>query len=285
MNKAFRVIAYLGKIFISVLLVAALSACGFFVSMNASNLYVLVTDGFKARADYMLYGTRQAELEKYFTPYYLSVGDYIEGRKTYSQYTVYSYGEELQNTSLWAWPWQQEKVVYVNEALYSIYGEIDPAVMSREEATLAGKLNPPAKTGSRYKVTIRKTAGGWLIDTIERVGDFSYSPPTQQTVPAEILASLRPTATPVPSPTPAPSGVATPTPAPTQAPRDAFINTHNKVSSVNIRTGPGTSYQVLDALANNTPLLVYAEENGWYKVKAGSLEGYVSKNYVSFEDG
>ncbi len=50
---------------------------------------------------------------------------------------------------------------------------------------------------------------------------------------------------------------------------------------VNLRKGAGTSYEIVKVLTLNTKVTILEEKNGWYKVKSGSSEGYVSKDYVS----
>lgn len=52
-------------------------------------------------------------------------------------------------------------------------------------------------------------------------------------------------------------------------------------SSVNMRKGTGTSYNIIKVLSLNTQLTIIGEEGTWYKVKVGSTTGYVSKDYVS----
>lgn len=289
MNKAVKIIGYLSKRLLALLLVVALCVCGFFVSMNISNMYVLITDGFKARSDYIMYGTGEAELDKFFSAYYLSMGDYRDQRLVYKDYDITSYGQKVENSSLWTWPWQTTKVLYVNEAIYSIYGEISPAVMSRNDALLSGKLRPPAYTGTRYRVTLVSKDGAWKIDSVEPDGVFDYVPPISQSLAPDVLDALRPTPTPVPTQTPLPSGqtpAPTPVPTPTAALKKARVIAKNNVSQVNLREGPGTSYAVLAVLNVGDELSVLAEQNGWLKVKvtAGGKEGYVSASYVAFEE-
>ncbi len=51
--------------------------------------------------------------------------------------------------------------------------------------------------------------------------------------------------------------------------------------SVNLRKGPGTGSKVLKTLTLNTEVTITGEEGDWYKVKSGSIEGYILKEYVS----
>ena len=52
-------------------------------------------------------------------------------------------------------------------------------------------------------------------------------------------------------------------------------------SSVNMRKGAGTSYNIVKVLSLNTQLTITGEDGKWYQVKVGNTTGYVSKDYVS----
>ncbi len=52
-------------------------------------------------------------------------------------------------------------------------------------------------------------------------------------------------------------------------------------SGVNMRSGPGTSYSVLATLPKNTSVTLAGRSGGWYKVRYGSLTGYVSGDYIT----
>ncbi|WP_455543795.1 SH3 domain-containing protein, partial [Intestinibacter sp.] len=53
------------------------------------------------------------------------------------------------------------------------------------------------------------------------------------------------------------------------------------VSSLNMRSGPSTSYGVIATLSKNTQVEVISVENGWAKIKYNSKTGYVSNQYLS----
>lgn len=51
---------------------------------------------------------------------------------------------------------------------------------------------------------------------------------------------------------------------------------------VKLRTGPSTSYDKIAELDKGTELIIYALENGWYKVKTDTgAEGHISADFVS----
>ena len=51
--------------------------------------------------------------------------------------------------------------------------------------------------------------------------------------------------------------------------------------NVNFRKGPGTSHESMGTLKKGVNLTLIALENGWYKVKVGGEEGYISSKYVT----
>jgi len=52
-------------------------------------------------------------------------------------------------------------------------------------------------------------------------------------------------------------------------------------SGLNVRKGPGTSYAKIKTLSKGTEVTVYSTINGWSKIKANGVEGYVSSEYLS----
>ncbi|PEK99730.1 hypothetical protein CN601_22945 [Bacillus sp. AFS017336] len=61
------------------------------------------------------------------------------------------------------------------------------------------------------------------------------------------------------------------------------VSTGNYITtgSVNIRSGAGTSYQILGSVNKNQKLDVISSVSGWYKVKVNGLTGYISASYVA----
>ncbi|MGG5460729.1 SH3 domain-containing protein [Clostridium sp. B9] len=52
-------------------------------------------------------------------------------------------------------------------------------------------------------------------------------------------------------------------------------------SSLNVRSGPGSSYGVIGSLRNNDKVTITKEVNGWYEIKFNGKKGYVSKQYIT----
>ena len=53
------------------------------------------------------------------------------------------------------------------------------------------------------------------------------------------------------------------------------------VSSLNMRSGPSTSYSIIEVLTKDTQVEVISVEDGWAKIKYNSKTGYVSNQYLS----
>lgn len=51
-------------------------------------------------------------------------------------------------------------------------------------------------------------------------------------------------------------------------------------NSLNVRSGPGSSYESLGYLNKDTKVDILARENNWYKISANNLSGYVSASYI-----
>ena len=52
-------------------------------------------------------------------------------------------------------------------------------------------------------------------------------------------------------------------------------------AGLNLRKGPSTSYAVIKTLSKGTEVTVVSSSNGWSKVNAGGVSGYVSSDYLS----
>ncbi|MEE6450058.1 SH3 domain-containing protein [Gottfriedia acidiceleris] len=60
-----------------------------------------------------------------------------------------------------------------------------------------------------------------------------------------------------------------------------IISTYKSIGNgVHVRTGAGTSYQILGSVNKNQKLDVISLSNGWYKIKFNGSTGYISASYV-----
>ncbi|KQL38742.1 hypothetical protein AN960_12230 [Bacillus sp. FJAT-25509] len=59
------------------------------------------------------------------------------------------------------------------------------------------------------------------------------------------------------------------------------ISTYKSIGNgVHVRSGAGTSYQILGSVNKNQKLDVISSSNGWYKIKFNGSTGYISASYV-----
>ena len=50
---------------------------------------------------------------------------------------------------------------------------------------------------------------------------------------------------------------------------------------LNVRSGPGTKYDRVGSLKEGAVVTILESDNGWYKITAGSVSGYVSGEYIT----
>ncbi|MBR5801105.1 MAG: SH3 domain-containing protein [Lachnospiraceae bacterium] len=86
------------------------------------------------------------------------------------------------------------------------------------------------------------------------------------------------------TPEPTPEVTPEPTPEPVEVTAFDAPQVRYATSSLNIRKGPGTEYEVIGRLALAEEMQATGQaENGWYQLMVGEEPGYVSGDYVSEE--
>ena len=48
---------------------------------------------------------------------------------------------------------------------------------------------------------------------------------------------------------------------------------------VNVRSGPGTDYEIVGIIRNDQAATIIGEEDGWYNIESGNVEGYILAEY------
>ena len=88
-----------------------------------------------------------------------------------------------------------------------------------------------------------------------------------------------------PASTPAPTATPKNTPAAyTVEELEEYVDGYVLAATVNLRAGPGTSYEVLGEYERYDTLLVTGTCEEWYRVKLDGLRGYMLKEYVAMGD-
>lgn len=131
-----------------------------------------------------------------------------------------------------------------------------------------------------FAVLFQEVSKSQLIRTPTPAPTFT---PTPAAEPAGFLPTVEiPTATPteMPSPTPSPAPLPpTETPSPTPEPKPQVV----AGSTVNVRSGPGTNYPVIDALPPNVPLPITGRnaEGTWWQIQGPAGQtGWVAGSVV-----
>lgn len=70
--------------------------------------------------------------------------------------------------------------------------------------------------------------------------------------------------------------------APAEAPETGKVASGG--ASLNVRSGPGTSYSRIGSLRDGTQVELLEQEGGWYRIRSGALMGYVFAEYVLPEE-
>lgn len=155
-------------------IVCALLIIAFCLAMNTANIWVLISDGLDARAGVVLMGEGEEELTRYFRQEYLSQDPVLQvglsDASPYRDYEIRGYDHRVRMVSVWAWPWEDVARAEIIESVPAIDGTIRS---SRREAALAAggeeRLSPPKWSTARYRVTLVRSAGRWMISNLQLI--------------------------------------------------------------------------------------------------------------------
>ena len=155
-------------------IVCALLIIAFCLAMNTANIWVLISDGLDARAGVVLTGEGEEELTRYFRQEYLNQDPVLQvglgDASPYRDYEIRGYDHRVRMVSVWAWPWEDVARAEIVESVPAIDGTIRS---SRREAALAAggeeRLSPPKWSTARYRVTLVRSAGRWMISNLQLI--------------------------------------------------------------------------------------------------------------------
>ena len=158
--------------------VCALLIIAFCLAMNTANIWVLISDGLDARAGVVLTGKGEEELSLYFRQEFLSQDPVLQvglsDASPYRDYEIRGYDHRVRMISVWAWPWEDVARAEIIESVPAIDGVIRS---SRRVAALAAggeeRLSPPKWASARYRVTLVRSAGRWMISNLQLVEQLS----------------------------------------------------------------------------------------------------------------
>ncbi|MBE6973320.1 MAG: hypothetical protein E7440_05515 [Ruminococcaceae bacterium] len=150
------------------------------------------------------------------------------------------------------------KTGYVSSQYLSLSGTVSASSLNLR-GTPSTSGTKVASLSSGIKVEILESLDGWY--RVEADGKTGYV--SSQYI--SLAKSQPPVAT-------------TPTPP---AAQDPTLTGTVSASSLNVRSGPGSSHSKVAALPSGTQVEIFETLDGWYRIEANGKTGYVSSQYVS----
>ena len=167
-----RFLSFIASRMFMLTVVSALLIIAFYLAMNTANIWVLISDGLDARAGVVLMGEGEEELTKYFRQEFLSQDPVLRvalsDTSPYRDYDIRGYDHRVKMISVWSWPWETVARAEIIESIPAIDGAI--LSFKREAALAEGgeeRLSPPKWATARYRVTLVRSAGKWMISNLQ----------------------------------------------------------------------------------------------------------------------
>lgn len=249
------------------LLTVGLLVMAFLIAMDSANVYVIATDGLKARAGVLLNQEDVSTLTDYCTAGFLA-GDEMLAGKPYGGASISGFTYHISVKSLWCRPWDGWATLEIVESIPEIEGKWGADSQRTDEL--------PAWQRTRYRVICMKQNGRWYISGMEVVELMEpESTPTPEPV-------VTPSPTPVPTPTPRPTS----TPAGTEATPEPTVPAETGTVAVdgrnvlNVRSGPGTDYDKIGALENGETVVILGRDGTWLRIEYEGREAWVYSKYI-----
>ena len=156
-----RLVWFVASRLILICILLGMLVCAFYMCLNTANIYVILTDGLKQRAEVILTQQDAEKLNYYFHADFLSTDPALEGAfdgtSVYDDYTITDFDYELTIERLWAWPWDSHATCTIVERVPEITGSVISSRKSEASAEI------PSWRGGRYDLTLVKAGGSWKI--------------------------------------------------------------------------------------------------------------------------
>jgi len=169
-----RFLGYIASRMFLLTVISALLIISFYLAMNTTNIWVLIDDGLSARAAVVMMDENPSELTKYFRQEFIHQDPVLQvgqsNSSPYKDYEIRGFDHRVRMVSLWSWPWENVARAEIIESIPAIDGTIRSS--RREAALQAGgeaRLSPPHWATSRYRVTLTRTAGRWMISNLQLI--------------------------------------------------------------------------------------------------------------------
>lgn len=174
MRRLRRFLGYMASRLFLLTVISALLIISFYLAMNTANIWVLIEDGLSARAAVVLMNEDSSDLPKYFRQEFISQDPVLQiglsDQSPYQDYEIRGFDHRVRMVSVWSWPWENVARAEIIESIPAIDGTIRSS--RREAALLSGgeaRLSPPKWATSRYRVTLTRTAGRWMISNLQLI--------------------------------------------------------------------------------------------------------------------
>lgn len=169
-----RLLSYIASRMFFLTVISALLVISFYLAMNTANIWVLIDDGLGARASVVLMDEDASELTKYFRQEFINQDPVLQigvsDTSPYRDYEIRGFDHRVRMEWVWSWPWEDVARAEIIESIPAIDGTIRS---SRREAALAAggeaRLSPPDWATSRYRVTLTRTGGRWMISNLQLI--------------------------------------------------------------------------------------------------------------------
>lgn len=169
-----RLLSFIASRMFFLTVISALLIISFYLAMNTANIWVLIDDGLGARAGVVLMDEDASELTKYFRQEFINQDPVLRigasDTSPYRDYEIRGFDHRVRMEWVWSWPWEDVARAEIIESIPAIDGTIRS---SRRDAALAAggeeRLSPPDWATSRYRVTLTRTGGRWMISNLQLI--------------------------------------------------------------------------------------------------------------------
>ena len=181
-----RFLGFLASRLVVITLVVALLVMIFYTCVNYANIYILLSDGMKARAEVVLTREDAKRLNDYFRAEFLEQDDTLNvafsENSPYMDYDITEFDHLLKVESIRSWPWEDTAQAVILERVPKITGS---AIASKKTLVTDGQMSatPPGWQGGTYSVTLYRLNGQWKIAGLQQTQVFVEPTPEPTIAP------------------------------------------------------------------------------------------------------
>lgn len=173
----------------------------FTTAMNATNLYIIATEGLQLRAECILQDGPKEDLREFFTNTYLSK-DAMLSSSGFDDYFITGFDYSISVESIVSWPWSSTATMVLVERMDSMSGSIHED-KKPENAPADAEYPLPEWEGGRYRLHFSRHDDRWyiyqmvMLDVAPEVKPLRT--PDMRMSPRPAYTTTPPTLTPTPS--------------------------------------------------------------------------------------